>query len=225
MKNAGRFDNTGTPEPGQSEGREAILSAAADCFMASGYGGASIDDVARRLRATKGMIYHYFSSKTDLFFEVHRRGMAINLGTIEPLSAGPEPAETRLARMCKAHLANMLRYLNFQRVVMMGVEMHLSGPTTPEQREMLNLLMQERERYEKLFRKVLEEGRQTGRFHYTNASLASKALLAILNNPVLWYRPRTDEAEDVQRAIIEEFQSFAMRSIGASGWMETEQET
>ena len=196
--------------------REQILSAAADCFMAFGFKAASIDNVAQRLGATKGMIYHYYRSKADLFFDVHRRGMEINLMAIEPLATkGIEP-EIKLRQMCQAHLANMIQHLNFQRVVMQGVEMHLAGSTTPAQREKLAVLMREREDYEELFRKVLLEGRAKGKFQFDNDSFASKAVLAILNNPVLWYRKRAEDDENSRDAIIREFTRFALQSVGVS---------
>lgn len=203
-----------SPRDGET-GREAIVFAAADCFMQAGYNATSIDDVADRLNATKGRVYHYFRSKADLFFDVHRRGMAINLEAIEPIATGAGDPVVKLAQMSRAHITNMLDYLNFQRVVMQGVEMHLAGATTPAQREKLALLMAERERYEGLFRTVLCEGREAGSFTFSNPSFASKSVLAILNNPVLWYRPRQDESEMSRRAIVEEFTAFALASVGA----------
>ena len=196
-------------------GREAILFAAADCFMEAGFNATSIDDVADRLNATKGRIYHYYRSKADLFFDVHRRGMEINLTTIEPIALRQGDPLARLTDMCRSHLRAMLGYLNFQRVVMQGVEMHLAGATTPDQRKQLALLMEERERYEGLFREVLVEGRQKGVFAFSSASFASKAVLAVLNNPVLWYRPRQDEDDVSRQAIIEEFTAFALNCVQA----------
>ena len=35
-----------------------LLTAAAECFMEQGFHASSIDDVARRLGATKGRVYH-----------------------------------------------------------------------------------------------------------------------------------------------------------------------
>lgn len=183
--------------------------------MEAGYNATSIDAVADRLHATKGRVYHYYRSKADLFYDVHRRGMEINLMAIEPIANEAGNPRERLAAMCRAHIRNMLEYLNFQRVVMQGVEMHLAGATTPAQREKLSLLMRERERYEELFRKILLEGRRAGEFTFSNASFASKAVLAILNNPVLWYRHRQDEAESSRKSIIEEFTAFALNCVKA----------
>ncbi len=197
-------------------GREAILAAAATCFMSRGFAATSIDEVAESVQATKGMVYHYFRSKADLFFAVHRRGMSINQETIAPIAQRDVDPVERLDAMCRAHLSNMLEYLSFQRVVMQGVEMHLAGSTTPGQRAELELLMRERERYEELFRAVLVEGREAGLFSFRSASFASKAVLAILNNPVIWYRERKDESRQARVAIIDEFTHFALSSVAAN---------
>ena len=197
-------------------GSGAIIDAAATCFMESGYSDASIDDVARRLGATKGMIYHYFKSKADLFFEVHRVGMAININAIEPLIARDMSPKQKLIAICRAHLRNMLDHLNYQRVVLQGVEMHLFGSTTPGQREKLQLLMHERERYESMIRSVLVAGKAQGAFAFESASMASKAVLAILNNPVIWYHPRASQNQADRENIIEQFTQFALNSIQPS---------
>lgn len=194
--------------------RDAIVAAAAECFMEAGFTDTSIDDVAIRLNATKGKIYHYYRSKTDLFFDVHRYGMAINLETIEPVATGTGSALERLEAMCRLHLKNILEHMSYQRVLMQGVEMHLSGATTPAQRKMLELLMNERVRYEELFRDVLLEGRQAGVFSFENPSFASKAVLAVLNNPVIWYRKRDDVSENALESTIEQFTAFAIKSVG-----------
>jgi len=197
------------------DARAAIVEAAAKCFMQAGYSDTSIDDVADDLGATKGRIYHYYRSKAELFFDVHRHGMAINVSAIEPLATGEGGPVERLETMCKAHLTNMLDHIFYQRVVLQGVEMHLSSSTTPKQREKLKLLMKEREHYEGFFRDVLLEGREQGVFSFDNPSFVSKAVLAILNNPVLWYRPRKAQSEKEKAQIIEEFSALAMQSVNA----------
>ena len=200
---------------GSDDSRGAILSAAAECFMASGFAATSIDDVAQALGATKGMVYHYYRSKADLFFDVHRAGMAINLRAIEPVAAGSEDPRSRLEAMCRVHLGNIVDHMSYQRVLMQGVEMHLSGPTTPGQRMELARLMRERERYEELFRQVLVEGESAGYFDFDNASFASKAILAVLNNPVLWYRRRQGRPEADREAVVDAFTAHALACVGA----------
>ena len=54
---------------------EQIVAAALDCFLASGFAGTRIEDVARQAGVSKGGIYLYFSAKEDLFRAVVRAGI------------------------------------------------------------------------------------------------------------------------------------------------------
>lgn len=47
--------------------RKRILAAAKAEFARKGLGGARVDDIARRAKANKRMLYHYFGNKEDLF--------------------------------------------------------------------------------------------------------------------------------------------------------------
>lgn len=50
--------------------REAILAAASHVFRESGYEGASMTEIARRIGGSKGTLYGYFASKEELFVAV-----------------------------------------------------------------------------------------------------------------------------------------------------------
>jgi AcrR family transcriptional regulator len=50
--------------------RALILAAATKEFTAKGLNGARVDDIARRARANKRMIYHYFGDKEGLYLAV-----------------------------------------------------------------------------------------------------------------------------------------------------------
>lgn len=51
------------PEPKQ----EAVRAAALEEFVAHGYGGASTNAITRRAGISKGLLFHYFGSKKNLF--------------------------------------------------------------------------------------------------------------------------------------------------------------
>ena len=76
------FEHTMTSR--MTPSKQEILLKAAECFMEQGFHATSIDDVARRLGATKGRIYHHYPSKIELFFDVHREGMARLFEAVEP---------------------------------------------------------------------------------------------------------------------------------------------
>lgn len=53
--------------------REALLESALSAFIEHGYGGVSIDAIAREARVTKGAFYHHFGSKQELLAECYER--------------------------------------------------------------------------------------------------------------------------------------------------------
>ncbi|MGE3308254.1 MAG: TetR family transcriptional regulator [Rhizobiaceae bacterium] len=173
--------------------RADILRTAALCFMERGYYATSIDDVARKLGATKGRIYHHFPSKGDLFAEVFRTGMDMNFAAVKPLSAAEGPALPRWRLMAQAHVMQMMETKPFQRAVWIGVEMHLAGTTTPEQRSVFNELLGQRTQYGNLFRATLLQGRDEGVFHFDDLSVTNQMMFMTLNSPIFWYSARPNE--------------------------------
>jgi len=194
--------------------RADILSAAATCFMEHGYSETSIDDVAHALGATKGRIYHHFRSKADLFANVFRAGMEMNYAAIEPCRASSGPAAMRWKRMAFAHVIQMIRTRAFQRTVWMGVEMHLRGATTPQQRAILSDLLRLRTDYSAIFREVIVKGREDGDFDFENVSITNQLMFMTLNSPIFWYAPRTGETradiEDLAKLVV----TCAWRGLG-----------
>lgn len=56
--------------------REQLLAAAFDLFVTRGYDEVGIEDVARAAGASKGLVYHYFPTKKDLYRAAVERGAA-----------------------------------------------------------------------------------------------------------------------------------------------------
>lgn len=201
---------TNASRPAQQD----LLEAAARCFMERGYSATSIDDVARRLGATKGRIYHHYRSKADLFFDVYRSGMQMNFDAILPhFEADIEPAE-KLRRMARCHCRAMLRTQPFQRCVWEGVTMLLRGATTPSQRETLVELQAMRTRYANLFRTVLEAAEVNGHVEFDNVGISLQLMFMSLNSSLFWYRPRDDETEEAVERIVCQCTTFALRGLG-----------
>ncbi|SOC46019.1 TetR family transcriptional regulator [Rhizobium subbaraonis] len=181
-----RTDGTGNAD---------ILETAAQCFMEQGFSATSIDDVARRLGATKGRIYHYYSSKTDLFFDVHREGLERLFQAVEPVMGIEGSGVVRLRAMLTAHAMAMMTNAAFEAVVVQGVHMHRMAATTPDQRRTLDDLIAIRRRFEGLFKQVLQEGVDDGSIRNIDISISAKAMLGAINWLSVWYRPASDETE------------------------------
>jgi AcrR family transcriptional regulator len=191
-----------------------LLDAAAHAFTEMGFAATTIDSVADQIGVTKGSVYYYYRSKTDLFFAVHRRAMQLNLDTVTPLAedASASPSQ-RLWNMAHAHTHLMMEHLPYQRVTVQGVELHLAGRTTAGQRAELEDLVRQRDRYESLFRAVIEAGMAAGDFRRGVPALLVKPLLGALNWTTMWYRSRVGETQADREAIARDIADFAVASM------------
>ncbi len=197
------------------DGQMDILRMAAQCFADRGYTATSIDDVARRLGCTKGRIYHFFASKADLFFSVYRVGMEMCFEAIRPYHESDAPAFERLQKMSLYHTLTMINTKPFQRVVREGVEIHVRGATTPEQRDTLSELIKIREEYSKLFREVMEQAKADGDLSFPSSGIALQLIFMSLNSPVYWYKERDGETEEHKKELARQVVTYALTGLGA----------
>lgn len=195
--------------------RDEILDAAAKAFMTRGFAAASIDDVAEVLGCTKGKIYHHYRSKTDLFFDVHKRAMAMDLNAVTAAREAGETALDRLLAMANAHLMLIMKELAYQRVAVQGLEMHLAGQTTPEQRSTLREILALRDQYEGLFAAEIAAAVEAGLLPAQNVDLIVKPFMGALNWTTIWYRQRRNQSQAECRRIADEIARYALRGLGA----------
>ncbi len=185
----------GTSNEAADQGLVEILDAAAESFMRRGFDATSIDEIAAKLGATKGRIYHHFRSKADLFFEVFSLSMVTRLTLVMAAYRTQGTGAERLSRMAHAHLMNMMENVSYQRVANQGIELLGHGALTPEQRQRLEQIAASQDSYEDLFKDVMREGIADGSLTVTDVPLASKAIFGAMNWLSKWYAPAPDETE------------------------------
>jgi AcrR family transcriptional regulator len=178
---------TANPEP-VSDARVRILDAAAEAFMAWGFGNATIDDIARDVGATKGLVYYHFRSKFDIFLAVYEEAMHRVRKRVEPHATGEGTGRDRLVAMAVAHEVNLMEDLAYHHVVHQAVRGEMSIALKPRQRDALPALNELRRAYEQMFRRVVDEGIADGSLRAVDASLATRTLLSNLNAVDTWYR-------------------------------------
>jgi AcrR family transcriptional regulator len=171
-----------------SDTQKRILDCAADAFMESGYDGASIDDIARRMNQTKGVIYYSFRSKVEIYQAVYERGMRELASVVSEAAAQSGTGRERLTKMVRAHVANMLERPGYHDVMRRGVEQRATMPLTEEQRDRFGSLMGLRAEFECLFVDVLEDGIKDGSLRDLRPRLASRLLIGSVNAVNFWYR-------------------------------------
>lgn len=84
--------------------RDAIVAKAAELYGQFGFLGSSIADLAEACGMSKSLLYHYFSSKEDILFEV-MDGHVTALGRIiESVQGEPDP-QARLSKLTQGFMA------------------------------------------------------------------------------------------------------------------------
>lgn len=104
-------DGTGGDSDGDVDTRERLVRAAIEVFLEKGYGGARVQDIARRAGFTSGALYVHFSSRAALLGEaIMSEGQAIMAQLADEVTsagaAGVSVAES-LARLSSGPPTNL----------------------------------------------------------------------------------------------------------------------
>lgn len=116
--------------------------------------------------------------------------------------------------MAHTHVQQMIVTRAYQRVVWEGVEMHLRGATTPEQRSQFNELVEYRSQYSNVFRVQMARARDEGDMHFADLSIANQMMFMALNSPIFWYKPRPGESRQDIDNIVDQVVAFARGGLG-----------
>ncbi|MEO0410478.1 MAG: TetR/AcrR family transcriptional regulator [Pseudomonadota bacterium] len=81
------------------ERRSAILEKAAQLYAQQGFNGCSISDLAGACGMSKSLLYHYFSSKEDILFEIMESHVADLASVVESVSTIDDAKERFCAQL------------------------------------------------------------------------------------------------------------------------------
>jgi AcrR family transcriptional regulator len=161
--------------------REDILEAAAQVFRQKGFHGASMQDIAKAVNLQKPSLYHHVSSKQEILLALLDRALELLLERISAISSQEIPADRKLREMVRAYLQILSENTDLSAVLLFE---HRSLERKQHARHVPN-----RDKFEALWREVLEEGVAAKRFKCDNPALTTRAVLGILNWTITWYHP------------------------------------
>jgi AcrR family transcriptional regulator len=160
--------------------RTEILNTAAQIFSQKGYHGTSMQDIALSVNLQKGSLYHHVSSKQEILFELLNRGLDLLSSRVESAIDGHAPPDERLHKAICTYLGTLAEHQELASVLLF--EYRSLEP------EYLNRHIPRRDRFEKIWRDLIQEGVDEGIFSCEHPSLSARALLGILNWTVTWFR-------------------------------------
>lgn len=178
------------------KGAAEVLDAAARVFARQGYEGTSIDDIADELRSTKGRVYHYFRTKSDLLLGVQTTGARQLVegarAIVDDSSLSPKD---RLFRMARTHAATMMSNHAYQFVSLRFLQ-NKTAPKSGRADADWAAVLELRREYEDIFTEVLREGAASGAFSVKDERLTMRGILGALNWITVWFDPDAPPTED-----------------------------
>jgi AcrR family transcriptional regulator len=172
--------------------REEILAIACRLFSQKGYHGTTIRDISEACGILSGSLYAHINSKEDLLFELTNRGAEAFLNSLEPIVESKKAAFQKLREAVRAHMHVIEENLEAATVFFHEWKA-LTGDRYVQ-------IQEKRDRYERLWASILEEGIKTGEFKKLDEKLARLLVLSVANWVYQWYRPegrlKADEIAD-----------------------------
>lgn len=177
--------------------RELILRAAAVVFADLGYHGASLEDIAERLDLTRASLYHYFPSKDALLWNCLEFGADQAISRLEETSAANSDklATLRLQALIEAQLDTICR-----RDPELS-RLFLAPMDWPE--SIRGEVKRLRDRHDRCFRLVIEQGLASGEFTTPNPVVARHCMHGAMNYAPIWLRGSDSSFRAQSQAIAE----------------------
>ncbi len=159
--------------------RAAIHARALELIVRHGFEALTMRQLADAVGLQAGALYHYYPSKQALLFALIEAHMntALEAAAMLP-DAGEAPA--RLAAFARFHILHHV--INRQANHVANNELRSLT------RENFAAVMRMRTAYEKKLRSILKDGVESGAFEMSDAQVTAAALIAMLNEVIVWFR-------------------------------------
>lgn len=106
--------------------RNLILDSAEKLFFSQGFGGTSMEEIAKEAEYSKGTIYLYFKSKEELIANIHLRGMNLLYRMFREYSKKETNGLAKLERIGRANFEFMGKYHNYYMLMKMFDSMEIN---------------------------------------------------------------------------------------------------
>lgn len=160
--------------------KEAVLQTAAEVFIEKGYWQTSLDDVAKKLRITKPVLYYYFRNKEDIYLECYRRGIELTQQSLEKIRLHQGTGLEKVAGFIRTYTVIIAG--DFGRFLVRQDDRELSPKAQSEVRA-------EKRKIDQTLRSFIEQGVNDGSVRPCNVRLAAFSVAGAIHSLASWFEP------------------------------------
>lgn len=164
-----------------AERRSEILDAAEGLFSKKGYHDTSMQDLGEALGLQRGSLYTHIRSKEELLLAIVKRGAQEFLGALVPLETMDAPAPARFREAIRRHIGVITG--NLEAATVFLHEWRFLPPASRGE------VLKDRDRYEAVFRRILDDGVREGSFRPHDTRLTATLALSAGNWLYQWFDP------------------------------------
>ncbi|OGO36516.1 MAG: hypothetical protein A2W35_11645 [Chloroflexi bacterium RBG_16_57_11] len=161
--------------------REDILVAAAQIFGQKGFHATSMQDIAQAVNLQKASLYHHVSSKQEILVDVLDQALDLLIERMQAVLALPLAPDDMLRQAVRVYLATLVEHRDLAAVLLLE---HRNLDPDQHARH-----IPRRDRFEQLWRDLIQQGLDDGFFCSSEPAMASRALLGVMNWTITWYQP------------------------------------
>lgn len=161
--------------------KQQILEAAADIIGEKGFHGTSMNEIAQAVNLQKASLYHHVNSKQEILVNLLDQALDLLIENMLVVTEQDLTPEEKLRQAMCMYLGILADNRALASVLLLE---HRSLEAKMRRRH-----IPRRDRFETLWRNIIEQGVDQGCFGCEHPGLAVKALLGQLNWTIMWYRP------------------------------------
>ena len=161
--------------------RKDILEAAAQIISVKGFHGTSMQDIAEAVDLRKASLYHHISSKQEILVELLDTALDMLIEELEGVVSQSISPDEKFRLAMRSYIHTLAENLDLSTVLILE---HRSLEPKFRRRH-----IPKRDKYETLWRDIIEEGVEKNTFNSSDPLLEVKFVLGVANWTIMWYDP------------------------------------
>jgi len=188
-----------------------MLETARRLFWENGYNATSMREIAMSYGCRPANIYNFFSDKEEILFEVLREEME---QIIHPIKHLEEDDHTSPMEQLRFVIESHLRVtLSYRRSSGLLFDVALDS-LSPGKRK---IIIGFRDTYDRIIRKVIRRGIDTGVFPKLDVRLAGFMIASMITRTRIWFHPKKGVSVSELADLISDFALNGLKGSGAGG--------